>query len=207
LGLGKIVRDPAAKARIVEAAGTVVAERGVHGASVRVIAERAGVSTGFITHYFADKGELMQSVLRSTNLAAAARLNAAIESCPTAVAALRAAMEAVLPLDPTRRREWQIWVAAWGEASQGDSLARGYREGWSGLRGILAEQLRRAQEQGELDSGIEVEHQAQRLATLLAGIGLLAGVERPGRVREEAARMIDEELARLSGGRLLGAAA
>jgi AcrR family transcriptional regulator len=204
--LGKTVRDPSAKARLVEAAGTVVAERGVHGASFRVIAERAGVSTGYITHYFADKHELMESVLQGTNLAAAARVNAAIESSPTAIAALRAAVDAVLPLDPTRRREWQIWVAAWGEAARGGDLARGYREGWSGLRELLAEQLRRAQDEGDLDGGVEIEHRAQRLVTLLAGIGLLAGVERPGQVREEAVRMIDEELGRLAAGRELEAA-
>jgi AcrR family transcriptional regulator len=202
-----MIRDPGAKARIVEAASDVVAERGVHGASVRVIAQRAGVSTGFITHYFADKHDLMETTLRSTNLAAAARVSAAVESSPNGVAALRAAVDAVLPLEPARRREWQIWVAAWGEAAHGDSLARGYREGWAGLRAILAEQLLRAQEEGELAGEVDVEHQAQRLVTLLAGIGLLAGVERPGKVREEAARMVDEELTRLRGEVEIGTAA
>ncbi len=198
--MAKSNRDPNAKARIVAAAGDVVAKRGLHGASVRVIAEQAGVSTGYITHYFADKHELMESVLTSTNNVAAARVNAAIECSPGGIAALRAAVDAVLPLDPPRRREWQIWVAAWGEASQGDSLARGYRAGWSGLRAILAEQLRRAQREGELAADVDAEHQAQRLVTLLAGIGLLAGVERPGRVRDEAVQMVDEELLRISGG-------
>ena len=198
--MARATRDLGAKDRIVEAAGEVVAERGLHGASVRVIAERAGVSTGYITHYFADKHELMESVLTSTNTVAAQRVTAAIDRCPSGIAAVRAAVDAVLPLDPPRRREWQIWVAVWGEAAQGDSLARGYREGWAGLRGILAAQLRRAQEQGELDADVDSEHQAQRLVTLLAGIGLLAGVERPGRVRDEAVQMIDEELARVSGG-------
>src|SRR5437016_6470736 len=103
------IRDPAARERIIEVASAVVAAEGLHGATVRAIAAEAGVSTGFITHYFEDKHQLMVEVLRRNNAVAARRvLRAAGRG--SSLERLRAALEAVLPLDPARRREWQVWV-------------------------------------------------------------------------------------------------
>lgn len=196
--MGRSVRDPRARERIVEAAARAVAEHGVHGASMRVIASEAGVSTGFITHYFADKHEVMEAVLEATNRAAARRVIRAIRTDEPALERLRAAADALLPIDRQRRQEWQVWVAVWGEASKGDSLSVGYRAGWTGLREILAGLLAEAQDTEQLHIGIDIEHRADRLVTLLAGIGLLAGVERPSRVREMARQMLAEELDRLA---------
>ncbi len=45
---------------------------------------------------------------------------------------------------------------------------------------MLVGLLEEAQEEEQLHADTDVEHRADRLVTLLAGIGLLAGVERPG---------------------------
>lgn len=195
--MGRGIRDPKSRERIVEAAARAVAEHGVHGASIRVIAAEADVSTGFVTHYFADKHEVMEAVLDATNRAAAHRVVRAIRAEAPALERLRAAADALLPIDPQRRQEWQIWVAVWGEASKGDSLSVGYRAGWAGLRDILARLLAEVQDEEQLHADLDIEHHADRLVTLLAGIGLLAGVERPARVREMARQMLAEELDRL----------
>ncbi|MBJ7330424.1 MAG: TetR/AcrR family transcriptional regulator [Solirubrobacteraceae bacterium] len=195
--MAKNVRDPKARERIVEAAATAVATRGVNGASMRVIAAQAGVSTGFITHYFDDKQELMEAVLTATNTAAARRVARAIATDKPALERLHAAAEALLPIDPQRRQEWQVWVAVWGEAAGGGSLAVGSRESWAGLREMLTAILVEAQEEEQIHEEIDVEYRAHRLVIVLAGIGLLAGVERVARVRELASNMLAEELARL----------
>jgi AcrR family transcriptional regulator len=186
-----------ARERIVEAGARAVATHGVRGASMRVIAAEAGVSTGFITYYFADKHEVMEAVLDRTNRTAGRRVLRAIRSDATALERLRAAVETMLPVDAKRRQEWQVWVAVWGEAAKGDSLSVGYRRSWAGLRAMFAELLAEAQQEDLLHAGVDIEHRADRLVTLLAGIGLLAGVERQGRVRETAMRMLTEELAGL----------
>jgi AcrR family transcriptional regulator len=192
--MARKIRDPAAVDRIVDAAAVVVASQGIHGASVRAIAAEAGVSTGFITHYFADKQELMERLLTTTNVKAARRVTSAIDAADAPLDKLREAVDALLPLDAQRRREWQVWVAVWGEASQGGELAAGYRAGWAGLREIFAGLLREAQSDGKLGRGLDIDHRAERLVTLLAGIGLLAGVEKPARVRARARQMLAEEL-------------
>lgn len=191
------IRDPKARERIVDAAARAVAEHGVNGASIRVIAAEAGVSTGFITHYFADKHEVMEAVLDATNARAARRVLKVIRTDAPALERLRGAAEALLPVDPQRRQEWQVWVAVWGEAAKGDSLSVGYRRAWEGLRDMLVALLVEAQQEQQLVADIDVEHRADRLVTMLAGIGLQAGVERPARVRALATRMLAEELAQL----------
>ncbi len=191
----RTTRDPLARDRIVEAAARAVATHGVRGASMRVIATEAGVTTGFITYYFADKHEVMEEVLDTVNRQAARRVRAAISTDAAPLEKLRAAVETMLPVDPKRRQEWQIWVAVWGEASKGDSLSTGYKRGWAGLRAMFAELLEEAQREEHLHADIDTEHRANRLVTLLAGIGLLAGVEKPARVRDMAVQMLGEELA------------
>ena len=137
----------------------------------------------------------MEAVLEATNRSAGQRVLRALRGDAPPLERLRAAVETMLPVDPQRRREWQVWVAVWREASTGDSLSAGYREGWAGLRTMFAGLLEEAQREDLLAAGVDIEHRANRLVTLLAGIGLLAGVERPGRVREMASQMLAEELA------------
>src|SRR3954451_20918410 len=114
--MARTIRDPGARGRIADVAAQVVAAQGIHGATVRAIAAEAGVSTGFITHYFEDKQQLILEALRRTNEQAAKRVLAATRK-GTGLAALGAAVEAVLPLDPARRRQWHVWVAVWVQAS------------------------------------------------------------------------------------------
>lgn len=55
------------RARIVEAAYRVLAERGYQAASIKEIARAAGVAPGLIHYYFAPKEELLLAVLREAS--------------------------------------------------------------------------------------------------------------------------------------------
>ncbi|HRX85004.1 MAG TPA: CerR family C-terminal domain-containing protein [Phycisphaerae bacterium] len=50
--------------RLIDAAGQVFAERGLHAATVKEITERAGVNTAAINYHFNDKQELYTEVIR-----------------------------------------------------------------------------------------------------------------------------------------------
>ena len=193
--MARTVRDPSARERIIEAARRAVASRGISGASMRVIAAEAGVTTGFVTHYFAGKQEVMEAMLDATNAAAARRVARVIATDKPALERVHRAAEEMLPIDPERREEWRVWAAVWSDASVGDTLANHYRDGWLGLRRMLAGLLAEAQEEEQLHDEVDVEYRADRLVTLLAGIGLLAGVEQPERARQLATQMLAEELA------------
>jgi AcrR family transcriptional regulator len=193
------IRDPAARQRIVEIAARVVAESGVRGATIRAIATAGGVTTGYITHYFVDKQALISEVIRHTNLNAERRVRQAIADAGGGIAALEAAIEVMLPLDAGRLQEWRVWTAVWREPSLGDEYSAGYRTGWDGLRNIFSALLDAAVTSGDLDPATEVEFEAERLVTMLAGAGLLAGVQEPERARAVTSRMLKEQVRALIG--------
>ena len=147
--MARTIRNPEARTRIVEAAWRVVAAEGVHGATMRGIAAEAGVTTGFVTHYFDDKQALLAEVLRHNNLRARDRVLAAIGE-QRGLVALEGAVEAMLPIDADRRREWQVGVACWGPTAPGERAAEELRGGWRFLESLLATLLEQAVEDGEL---------------------------------------------------------
>jgi AcrR family transcriptional regulator len=188
------VRDPLAKRRIVDAAWEMVATAGLGGATVRAIAAHAGVSTGFVMHYFPDKTQLAAAVLDLNNQRAARRVESARRR-NRGLAGLVAAVEALLPLDAARRLEWQVWVAFWSDG--GGERAAPLAAASIGLAGLLTASLAEAIDDGELPDGIDLAYEAERLITLAAGLGLMAGLDSGRRVRRLARRMLDDHLAAL----------
>lgn len=85
---------------------------------MRTIAADAGVSTGYVTHYFADKHDLATEVLAVTDRMAGEPAFAASRGA-RGIGAVAATVEAVLPLDEERCLEWAVWVAFWTDASPG----------------------------------------------------------------------------------------
>lgn len=51
------------KEKIIEAARVVISRSGINGATIRAIAEEAGVSTGAIYHYYSSKEEVLYDVM------------------------------------------------------------------------------------------------------------------------------------------------
>ena len=197
--MARKTRNPEARTRVVEAAWRVLSAEGVSGATMRRIAAEAGVTTGFVTHYFEDKQTLLAEVLRHNNRRATERLLAAIGEARGLVA-LESAVEAMLPLDADRRREWQVGVACWGPTAPGEQAAEELRTGWRGLQQLLAGLLQQAVDDGELPDTVDVTFEAGRLVAMLAGVGMLAGIESPERIRRDAKRMLAEQLAGLERG-------
>jgi len=190
------IRDPQSRTRIIDAAQRTIADLGVKGATVRAIAAEAGVSTGYVMHYFEDKDVLARAVLEHTNAQAAKRVLAAGRA-KRGLEALTAAIEALLPLTTERRTVWQVWVAFWNQARSEDGPAAALTLARGGLAAILAQSFEEAVEDGELPEGLDLQYEAERLTTLAAGLGLLAGVESPARVRRLASRMLADHLAGL----------
>ncbi|HYF24369.1 MAG TPA: TetR/AcrR family transcriptional regulator [Baekduia sp.] len=198
--MARTTRNPEARTPIVEAAWRLVAAEGVHGATMRRIAAEAGVTTGSVTHYYDDKQALLADVVRHNNLRSRDRVLAAIGG-HRGLVALEAAVEAMLPLDAGRRREWRVGVACWGPTAPGERAAEELRGGWRALQRLLATLLEQAVEDGDLPGTVEVRYEAGRLVTLIAGVGMLAGIESPQRIRRDAKRMLADQLAGLERGR------
>lgn len=186
----KIVDPEVQREAVLRATWRTIGRYGVVGATVRRIAEEAGVSTGFISHYFRDKKEVLAAALTLSNEQSQKRLFACAEG-HRGLAALRAVIEAVLPLDEERRLEWLIWVTFWGSADSDPTLTTEWRRGRDGWRATLVRLLQEAKADCEIHPDIDPEHEADRLVVLIVGLGLH---ERSGRFRRRALIFVDEHL-------------
>src|SRR5260370_19453712 len=106
----------ARRRHIAATAAELVGTRGLEALTFRNVAEAAGSSTTVLTHYFADKRDL----LRSTFEAVAERSGARFDEAQRAGGGLRECLEALLPLDSERQGEWRVLICYWGLAV-GDS--------------------------------------------------------------------------------------
>lgn len=70
---------PEGKMKIIDAAKKVIHQFGVQGATMRLVAEEAGVSTGAIYHYFASKEDILYAVM-DLNLSESGRIAAYYEN-------------------------------------------------------------------------------------------------------------------------------
>lgn len=67
------MNNPEGKQKILDAARQVISEKGIAGASMRNIAQEAGLSTGAIYHYYAGKDEVLYDVM-AESLSASTRI-------------------------------------------------------------------------------------------------------------------------------------
>jgi AcrR family transcriptional regulator len=152
---------------LVAATWAVVAAEGIEAATVRRIAEEAGCTTGRITHYFADKEEVLVAALRQVHRAAGKRMLAAIGP-RGGLAALRAVLAEALPLDEERILEWRVWLAFWGSAATSTRLQAEQHERYREWRGLLNRVLATAQ----LPAGIDLDRLVDQIVALVDGFGL-----------------------------------
>jgi len=110
LGMGPIRRE-----QICQAAASVIAREGFAGTTMRMVAEEAGVSTGMLNHYFANRQDLLTQALVFVSERNQTRVREAIEGIPAGIDRLAALIDAAFAPDE-RARTWRVWINAYGEA-------------------------------------------------------------------------------------------
>jgi AcrR family transcriptional regulator len=103
-------------------AANLIGKDGMRAATIRNVAAEAGYSTKIVTHYFADKSELLFRVHYDAAMRAQQRFDAAFANDPCDI---QGGLEAFLPLNRDTIRDWKIFVASWDAAfSEGIFLDR-----------------------------------------------------------------------------------
>ncbi len=118
----KVGVAPIRRREIFEAATRIVAEKGLHKATIREIADAAKVSTGTVQYYFKSKDNLLIETLTFVSERIQVRAHRAMTGKDSPEERLLAVMTALLPKGPERRRDWQVWFLAWSQATQSRSL-------------------------------------------------------------------------------------
>jgi TetR/AcrR family transcriptional regulator, transcriptional repressor of bet genes len=192
----KVVDHEARRAALGEAVWRVALRQGIEDATLREVAAEAGWSTGVLTHYFADKDELIGFAFRLVVDRAAARVRSALEHGDE-VERLRAALRETLPLDDERRTEARVWLAFVGRSLTHPGLARDRQTFYRNWRALLAERIEAGQQEGTLRSDLAPEAEAAGLIALVDGLALQAVSDPGGLSPRRQAAVLDAALERL----------
>ncbi|MFC6083814.1 TetR/AcrR family transcriptional regulator [Sphaerisporangium aureirubrum] len=193
----KIVDHEERRAEVVAAARRVILREGIEGATTRAIAKEAGYSNGVLTHYFADKDEILLAALRSSHRRIVRRLKDKLAG-RTGLAALRELLLDNLPLDGERAGETALEVGFWGRSLAGGTLLEVQREEAAELRHLVRTLLGAAAAAGELAAAEDLDDVTERLLALVDGLSLHRLLY-PDRLSPEAlARLMTSELDRLA---------
>ncbi len=107
---------PIRREQICRAAAVVIAREGFAGTTMRMVAEEAGVSTGMLNHYFANRQDLLTQALVYVSERTQNRYREAIEQIPPGIERLSALLDSALMEDEQMVETWRVWINAYGEA-------------------------------------------------------------------------------------------
>jgi len=189
----KQVDREARRRDVVDALFRVVAQHGLQRASLRTVAAEAGLNVGSVRHYFAGQQELMRFAMQSMLDRVAERGQALVEEAGDDLERLspqeqRRHTENVLcellPLDERRRAEVTVFIDFVTTNRTTPGLEDLAHETAVGARRLMRRLLTRLDDSGALRSGLDLDVEAERLASLLDGLSLNA-VLRPELVDED----------------------
>ena len=186
------------RGELAEAVWRLVLRAGVPAASVRAVANEAGLSMGSVRHFFNTQDELLQFAMGEVVNRARARVAAKADRRQAAVRAGRpldgvaALLEEVLPLDDERCVEARIWAAFSAAASTDPGMHRLRREADDAVRGLCRTALQTMAELGLLDldhDRADLALETHRLWALLDGLTVHLLVE-PAYISPRQARRV-----------------
>ncbi|GAA3466501.1 TetR/AcrR family transcriptional regulator [Nonomuraea roseola] len=183
----KVVDPEARREEVAEAVFRVVRRDGLEQASLRNVAEEAGLAIGSVRHYFAGHSELMVFAMQAMNERVVRRLLEHVEKLETTDDRLPLAesmLAELLPLDERRREEATIWLAFATAARTRPELRPHAEESYDGLRRLVFKVLDGARRSGRLREGTDLAVEVERLCALIDGLTVHA-VLHPDRMNAE----------------------
>jgi AcrR family transcriptional regulator len=182
---------PIRRQQICSAAAAVIAREGFAGTTMRMVADEAGVSTGMLNHYFANRAELLTQTLVDVSERSQRRYEHAIEGLPPGVERLEALLDSVLAEDPESIETWHVWINATGEALRLPVLRRTIEERLGQWFDLLDVALEGLIEDEDTPSAIPWTWRVDALLTGLATQALTSEAELRGeRIREAVVGMV-----------------
>ncbi|OAT37972.1 transcriptional regulator BetI [Proteus myxofaciens] len=122
----KIGMQSIRKQQLIEATLAVINEVGMQEASIALIARKAGVSNGIISHYFRDKNGLLEAAMRyiqyQLGFAVAIRLRMLSDAEPKL--RIQAIVEGNFDTSQTSEAAMKTWLAFWASSMHQPNLHR-----------------------------------------------------------------------------------
>jgi AcrR family transcriptional regulator len=192
----QVAAEPAARERILEAACETIAADGIDDVRIARVAQRAGVSTALVHHYFSTREELLERALEhSFELAGDERFGGDSEPPASATEGLALAIRECMPEPGTLERDWILWVELWLRAVRDPELRPVAARLYQRYRDWIAAAIRAGVESGEFRQ-VDQDALADHAMALFDGLGLRALIRDPEMDLERARTLIAELLGR-----------
>jgi len=164
----KVVDVEQRRSEITDAAARLIARAGIEAVTMREVAAEAGWTTGVVTHYFADKRELLLMTFQES--LAHRRSLRPPDATTSPAARLRASLEGALPMDDDRRRHWLVTLACCVQASGDEELAGVQEEAYREFRDHVAQLV----EETGLARQDQARSSAERMIATVDGVAIQA---------------------------------
>lgn len=191
------------KLLIARAAHRTILARGLQGLNLRDIARELGMTTGFLTHHFRNKAELL---LFAKDLLIQDMMRGAREAAASAVGwtRLQVVCEHLLPLTAARTEAWLIFFAFLGSTVGDPALMQVEKARYRASLRFYEAEIRALVASGHLARKIDAAAEALALASFTDGLVINAlfspATGQRALQRKLLARYIDTALRRKSGG-------
>jgi AcrR family transcriptional regulator len=161
------------RAALIEAAGRVIAARGLHGASIEAIAAEAGHTGGAFYANFDSKEDLFAALLEERVFKVWGEILAA-SAGPSGRLTARDVGEVSAALNRHPDAPWviQLWLELMANAGRDERFRRIAAELWRGGRAVATAMLIRAHEEAGRTPAAEPEHLVIAMQALETGLSL-----------------------------------
>jgi AcrR family transcriptional regulator len=172
----QVERRQESERALLEAAAEVIAERGISGASLASIGERAGTSRGLPTHHFGTKDALVSQVARSAQDRIVRETAAGIQRAHrdvndlSALELLRASVDTYLEMFEQPSADERALIVMWGATFPSKSSFEGMVEADKRAHDGWADLITQGHEDGSIRSDVDPRVAAIVLQGLIRGV-------------------------------------
>lgn len=174
----KIVDHKERREKIIEIVADMLATVGVENTTIREISRQSGFSRGFIEHYFQNKEEMVSGAVNWINRQAMRRAEQNLNALK-GLAALRALIEATLPITEQAKKEWKVRMQFWGLAAVNPELKKEQSKRIAIVEKMCLQHLHEGQALGEVADDVELLPIAQNILHRAYGLSCNS-ILRPG---------------------------
>ncbi len=155
--MAKIVDHDEKRREIQEVTALLIAREGLDAVTTRRIASESGCSLGILSHYFANKDEIVVSALNWCDLRFIDELAVLSAQESLDLDSFYFLIDMLLPLDERSDAEWRVRVNLWAYSLTHPELAQARREAAEFGYDMARKFIGRLQEKNQIREDIETE--------------------------------------------------